>query len=495
MPDPRLDISIGIEAQVDGAIKARNALDDLKVSAGQAGTALGEMAMPEKIDTAALVAGTDKANLSLNEMRKVLGGLGAASQGSVMGLARATEGIGKLIGVSDEALRSLTKLSVQAAGILGAFEIGSAVGDSIYKNIVTPIWDAVEAHKTLGGALRGLYSDMKSAVNDVINPVQKLTAEEQKAWDAASKARKEIIAQHSAEKQGATEATAALEKLTAAKLKYDVATGKITPEEAKQQELSIAFEKEMASLMDKRLAIQNKMNELFVAGKQGTSAFQKAQGELRTTDIDIQTAKTTHATAEIELGKESKKVLADLETAIKSQQGNVDAARGRLTEAQRSGGPVQQGEAYKDVQEQESLLNQLKAQFTKISGAMKSSLDTVASNVGSSLSDLETKVKSSSEGVTAAVSTAAANTKTELDTAASAATQAMNESTGKVSQSVTGMGQIVAGAITNMGGQLVSAVAAIKQSTDAQIAQLASQTQRANANASLALEQVKNSRQ
>lgn len=302
MSDEQYKLGIDIQKTGSGGTEAIQELDQLKAKAGEVDGAMQDI-RPPKFDTGALVRGTDEANVKLQSMRETLGGVNAAAHGSLVGLAKATEGIAKIAGVSDEGLKALHSLTgaLGAAGV-GA-GIGTAIGKAIYDNIITPIWDAHDAAVKLNDPLRIAYEETKKANRALIDlngvKLANIKAEADRLTEALKIAAKETdnlrVAAESLDRVN--------QDLASAQIRNAEALGKITKEDAARRLAEIGFMREANALVVARGEAEKKLQEIIATMPAGSPAVHAQELVVASFETQLETLKINRDTAVIEIQK------------------------------------------------------------------------------------------------------------------------------------------------------------------------------------------------
>jgi len=508
MADQSLQIEISVGADLSGATASVQALDQVKTSAKELDTVLSPVRQPPKfVDTEQFkiyAAGArevgsaaDDSAIRLGTMREAMQGLNGAANGSAIGLARAIEGIAKISGATGPALAAIEALAQKlgAAGV--GLGIGSAIGDAIYQNIVTPVWDAIDAYEQLNDPVAQAYEAAKNLNREILATRSLKLREVIVEIDGVKTALEESEKQAEETKRAIADLVQSEAKLEEARVRNAEASGKITSTEAQALLSEIRYRTEITTLLEKQALAQEKLAKIPLSNSVG---YRDQEAVVAKANTDVETAKVNRQTSEIEIGGQARKDIQDLLAAIKVQESRVTEARSRIEPARQTGSNSALQTAITDAQQQEIILNSLRAQAARIQSTMgeavrifESSVVSTGKDAGGALGSAATEIKAAG---TVFVTAAAAVSK-DVQTAGQTATAAVSTSTGQVTGSIIQMGQDVSGALSIMGTQITSTLQALVVQVNKVTQSVAASQRTADAAYSLSqlsLSQLKNSR-
>ena len=510
MSDHRLDIEINIATGViSGASTAEKALGNVKTAAEDAGRSIDSLnSAVSRANTAALpdmsspvdAAQTSSADATIDAMREKFKQLNEQIASSRKGIDGINTGIGKTGATAGRALPNIVAIATKLSAASAGWAIGSAVGDSIYKNIVTPIWDAVDKYRALHDEAGKAYEKQKDLNREILSLRSQKFTEVVAEIAGVTTSLVETAKQAEATRKALGTLRDAEADLDKAKVKYAETTGKITAIEAKAFTENIEYAQEMNRLMadlDKQNA---KLADMYSREGPDSAEYRDQQAVTQAAWTRVQGGEITKATSNVELGRESKKVIQDLEAAIKSQAAKVIEARDAVGPAGRSGSNTALQSALADVQKQEQLLSEMNSQLSRMQSTLggyvqtfETTVESAGQDAGAALGSAGTTIKTAGTEFVAATDAV----KKDVETAGQAATAAVSGSTGSVVASIEQMGHDISGAVGIMGTKIVSTTQALLakvNSLSAEIQSVGAVANAARVESSLNSSQIKNMR-
>ncbi len=481
-----------IGASAAKSTESLQAVKDLSAAANQAGESLakvGDISGP-----------TDKSNLSLRGMRETLSAVDQAAHGSAIGLGKAIEGIVKMSGASDDAQKNIASLTSKLGAIGVGFGIGSSIGDAIYKNIVTPIWDAIDAHQALNDPAREAYESVNKVRDALIEANSAKLADVKKEAEALKETLKATAEEADLVKKSLDEVNKAKFALEQSRIANQEARGQITPVEAKQQTVDLQKVADLNALLEKEAeAIKNYEAAKGTFGE-SSDVTQSLKQVVDSFNMQFETLFQSYQTKGIELGAESKKLLEQIEQAIKAKEADIAIDKGNLAVAQKSLNPAAQGEELANLQQDEALLTQLKEQAARIRATMGESIKMVTDSFqegtlaySTAMSEATGVWRLSLDEQTEQVTAAADTIGKDVEGAGKVFTEKVTGATGSMTSAIDTMGKTVVGGLESAIRSIETLASSI-ESMKARMASTEALAASAAADSSLALSQVKNAR-
>ena len=468
MADERLDIEINIGQQGDGAQKAVADLNNVKAAAADAGDSLKTSA-----DSFAQ-AQRDMAHGGLGELTDELTGASKAAKDadpSLQGLSTAISGMNQAARGGPDALfglgraagilkGDLANLAKQVGAVGAGLAVGFKVGDVIFKNMVSPIWDAVEAGKRATqkfaddtaiamsgiGRVKVNFEGLTKGLDEVrekIKEVEKEAAEATKRAEAARKVDRAGVGAREAElrlaeKRELIGAGDNREMQAVIKAKYDeqVRQLKLAQEQSERDQRILELKDEYLNLSSEEMALREKIHQLErtraeamsrygsldsdAARKEAAgvaisaqSAIVPAQAELASLEQKLESLSQSIVETEKERSKaQSDATIAtldsaekltsstrDLEKAIRDQEARVTAAQQALAGAQAGGDMAAQGAAYESLQAEQAMLDQFRGQLQAAQQIIREG----GADLGTAVAEVGAAVRSSAATSSAAL--------------------------------------------------------------------------------------------
>lgn len=555
MADQSLDVEIRIGADLTGANQSISAIDQVKGKADELGTSLNQIRAPDKVVDQEwfkeLSKPIDDANVSVRELLKGMSGINQAALGARQGLS----GIGNVAAGITRAFNSVfhdaqQTVGIWAASIAASFAVGFKGGQLVYNAIITPIWDAIESAKKQFGefaeimrlrmaalgntkvSLAGFKAGIDDALKQIdaaelrLDKLQKDQERKSQIRAATSDARSSAL-----EASRATELAGASgneEMQRAINQRYDLQIAALKKEEA-QLVLQEQIERKMASIdanwkriseiQERLIPLQQRYETILQASIESGPGMKSVWGKsliAAKSALDEQTERTgsrvskweeniaeltkdlnvlkqqqakggsEDVVAGIRTGGDLAKSMASLEAAIRAQAQIVEAARSGVYAASQAGTGLQGAQS--GLQNADEKLSKLKEEYSRL----KETMDDAGDVYGEGIISIGMKIKDATQEFDKAASGAG-------DAAASISGKAkdISNASEEVSKAAATASKSFVDSSSRLGHSMASSLDTIASSIEAvnkKMADVAVLSRRADSNAELALQQIKNMR-